>query len=731
MFPSKSSSIELANSSKMSSSSNQELPPLPASANDGGHNKTWDVESIFNPPKHDFGSGLDNEPRRKTPPRFLGKKKRNTSGGIKNAGGALEEGNDAKKLKEDNAAAAAGATYTLHSRSFSVDQESFPIKFSLSHDYKDDASFTEYLKESGIVGSSPGGSPTLGSFGLFAPSPPYVQGAETFDYDNNNGGFPIPKLQMSPLYASNTENCSSTNDKQTDPLPTMPKPSEGGAAGLPPPRFPIELIHSREHEPIVSTHAGPTQHQSPGQTIYNVPSKSVDSPPYIQPYPWQPHFSHPSASSDSLHMLGPLVSEEKETSPEFNPPRSHLRGESRANATTITVTAQNSHDSGAGNETQVHKEPITPSSSQIRQAVSDESSSPRFAPTVHHPPSSAGHTPTTVGTPTSGGWPDSLHMAPPPPYVAHHQGWGPYGPPAMPSGSGYPHSAPYYSPYYQQHHHHQAVPDRAPSSSTAYAGGETVTWSKHHHLLDQFLHQFGHCNIPQGYGVGTPYEGLYQWCNEQRSQYQLMCRINSDGGGETHHEKCTMTPTRARILTNMGFVWGQPLSGFRPSAPHSSSDVVSTGKHNSNWEKWMELLSDYHAQHGNVDVPLKYELNPSLGTFVNRQRTEYRKMQSGKPSTMTPAKIDNLNRLGFTWAVRESHVSWEDRFAELKVFFDENGHCNVPKIYGKNPSLGYWVNEQRFQYRRLMKKKPSYMTQEKLKALNELDFKVGYNCCII
>ena len=59
----------------------------------------------------------------------------------------------------------------------------------------------------------------------------------------------------------------------------------------------------------------------------------------------------------------------------------------------------------------------------------------------------------------------------------------------------------------------------------------------------------------------------------------------------------------------------------------------------------MELLADYKHMHGDVDVPLKYESNPSLGTFVNRQRTEYRKMQNGKPTSMTPARVEDLNRL--------------------------------------------------------------------------------------
>ncbi|KAL7505829.1 hypothetical protein ACHAXN_003267 [Cyclotella atomus] len=137
----------------------------------------------------------------------------------------------------------------------------------------------------------------------------------------------------------------------------------------------------------------------------------------------------------------------------------------------------------------------------------------------------------------------------------------------------------------------------------------------------------------------------------------------------------------------------------------------------------MSQLAEYRKRHGDCDVPLKYPANPCLGTFVNRQRTEYRKMLAKKPSSMTNEKIEELNKLGFTWDVRESHTSWEERFEELKAYKRENGHANVPKVYSKNPSLGYWVNEQRFQYRRLQKKKSSYMTEDKIKALNSLDFK--------
>lgn len=64
---------------------------------------------------------------------------------------------------------------------------------------------------------------------------------------------------------------------------------------------------------------------------------------------------------------------------------------------------------------------------------------------------------------------------------------------------------------------------------------------------------------------------------------------------------------------------------------------------------------------------------------------------------MTSSKIADLNRVGFTWSVREGgHTAWDIRLMELKEYRDKMGNCNVPKIYPANPSLGYWVNEVRF-----------------------------------
>jgi hypothetical protein len=181
--------------------------------------------------------------------------------------------------------------------------------------------------------------------------------------------------------------------------------------------------------------------------------------------------------------------------------------------------------------------------------------------------------------------------------------------------------------------------------------------------------------------------------------------INATPIDETPLPDClTLTPQRIEDVTHLDFPWRNDRSS---------------------WQKWLDDLLHFRAKNGGGDmnVPLKYAEYPSLGNFVNRQRTEYRKLLQGRSSSMTQNKIADLNRIGFLWSVREGgHTSWDTRYLELREYQMQNGHCNVPKLYKPNPSLGYWVNEQRFQYRRMVNSKPSYMTEAKVAHLNALGF---------
>lgn len=147
-------------------------------------------------------------------------------------------------------------------------------------------------------------------------------------------------------------------------------------------------------------------------------------------------------------------------------------------------------------------------------------------------------------------------------------------------------------------------------------------------------------------------------------------------------------------------------------------------RYRSAFQWWLDDLMHYRAKHdGDCNVPLKYAEYPGLGNFVNRQRSEYRKFTQGKGSSLTLSKIRQLDRVNFVWSVRAGgQTSWEIRFLELQAFHRLHGHANVPKSYPPNPPLGYWVNEQRSQYKSHRMGKSSYMNYNKIEKLNSLNF---------
>lgn len=65
---------------------------------------------------------------------------------------------------------------------------------------------------------------------------------------------------------------------------------------------------------------------------------------------------------------------------------------------------------------------------------------------------------------------------------------------------------------------------------------------------------------------------------------------------------------------------------------------------------------------------------------------------------------------------------WTEKFAELCDYRKEMGHCLVPHTYKENLPLARWVKRQRYQYKLMMEGKCSTMTEERVKALEEIGF---------
>jgi hypothetical protein len=93
------------------------------------------------------------------------------------------------------------------------------------------------------------------------------------------------------------------------------------------------------------------------------------------------------------------------------------------------------------------------------------------------------------------------------------------------------------------------------------------------------------------------------------------------------------------------------------------------------WEERLEELKEYKKVHGDANVPTLSKENPSLGHWVHDQRKQYRLFNEKKQTAMTTNRIDQLEAVGFKWALQRHTTmkSWNERFEELKSYKQQKG----------------------------------------------------------
>ena len=162
------------------------------------------------------------------------------------------------------------------------------------------------------------------------------------------------------------------------------------------------------------------------------------------------------------------------------------------------------------------------------------------------------------------------------------------------------------------------------------------------------------------------------------------------------------------------------------------------------WDESYHELLDYLDEYGHCHVPQTFPPNERLGRWVARQRTFYRQWQdyqmisnksashsgrfsntdslfvnfarpiSANPLAINQTRIELLDEIGFAWNVNE--LKWKQRLQELKEFQQKHKHCNVPVQYKHNRPLGFWVNNQRLQY------KQGILSSDRIQELESVNF---------
>jgi hypothetical protein len=188
-------------------------------------------------------------------------------------------------------------------------------------------------------------------------------------------------------------------------------------------------------------------------------------------------------------------------------------------------------------------------------------------------------------------------------------------------------------------------------------------------------------------------------------------------------------------LEYVSFASLKPLQGFEHTVSMSSLESSATasstlskdssssrfrGYQSDQWADRYEELRAYVQKHGHCQISHREEEQNALARWSKRQRYQFKLLQDGKPSTMTPERIEALNALGFAWNSHEA--VWEERLNELRLFRRAHGHVNIPSIYEPNQKLSTWAKCQRRQKCLLDAGKRSNMTWSRVKRLEELGF---------
>jgi uncharacterized protein (DUF2237 family) len=229
-------------------------------------------------------------------------------------------------------------------------------------------------------------------------------------------------------------------------------------------------------------------------------------------------------------------------------------------------------------------------------------------------------------------------------------------------------------------------------------------WKKRVEELIEYRETYGHCRVPFLY---EPNKALGNWVSTVRTQYTWR------GQGK----KTSLTDTRISELDSVGIVWRLRTKKKEGLA----GDEL--------WKKRVEELIEYRDTNGHCRVPVQYTSNKALGNWVSKVRTQYTWRGQGKKTSLTDARISELDSVGIVWRLRTKKKEgsprddlWKKRVEELTEYRGTNGHCRVPFVYKPNKALGWWVNKVRTQYTWRGQGKKTSLTDAHISELDSIGF---------
>lgn len=163
------------------------------------------------------------------------------------------------------------------------------------------------------------------------------------------------------------------------------------------------------------------------------------------------------------------------------------------------------------------------------------------------------------------------------------------------------------------------------------------------------------------------------------------------------------------ILNNIGY----PTDQTRPAQRRrlgGAPQMATTPYQQHHLQNAAFMISQPHQQ----TTAAHYRTNTT--NFINPVSANIHDHQTYHPDDSTsPGKTPSKPRV---------FKSFQERLQDLMKFKERHGHCNVPRRYGPDKSLGVWCNNIRYSYRQLQEGKHPHnsISEDDIRRLDEIGF---------
>lgn len=299
-------------------------------------------------------------------------------------------------------------------------------------------------------------------------------------------------------------------------------------------------------------------------------------------------------------------------------------------------------------------------------------------------------------------------------------------------------------------------------------------WNHMIELFRQFQKEYQHSLVTAE--NSSNYPGLLQWTLSVRRNYRYQVKGSASHHHQQQHDELEQQNQQETISTTTKIATNTIKK--RPFlSNHKMQQLLlydfAWDVQDYLWKRRYDELMEFYTTYGHCNVRLirqqtrqkNYNKNDDdesltrLLIWIQNQRKEYKKYQSSimksnkvinsntnitetktKSSLSTiklnMERIQLLQKVNFFHGYQSHEETWSGRYQQLKCFFIEYNHSNVPVnnnnyLHHKNNNhhhneLGTWCNNQRTSYRLYQLGERSAMSINRIHKLNELNFQWQY-----